>query len=268
MRRRGFSAALGALALLAAVAPGGPAPATAGGGSAAAMVRPGADLRTRYEVFADGFRFGEAEVRLATGGGRYLLEARAEAQGLLGLIIRSRYRGMATGRWRGAGRPRPERFHARSQRIFKDRTTDIRFGPGARPVAVEMTPARDHTRFTDPAAVPDARIDPLSYLVLLFGHRGPGCPAPAPLYDGRRLTRVALVPAAPRAGAPAGSLRCIGRYEIVDGPTHSILSGVRVFALDLAYGPAPEPGAPRPLERIEVAAGSDHVVFERIGPDR
>ena len=202
-----------------------------------------------YHVTANGLNFGTLTVETGGEGADYSVNVEAEATGFLGAITRSHYVGNATGRFDPSGTPVPQHFHAVSERIFKHRDTEITFTDGM-PASVVLTPEKDRTEFTDPATVPDRRLDSLSFFRTLFVTRPGTCPADSALYDGRRLLNVAFAPPEARDGA----IRCAGSYRIEKGPDHSLQKGIRAFTLVLVY--PPEGGAP---QRLSVTSGSNVV---------
>lgn len=209
---------------------------------------PAAAREWRFDVHVAGFRFGEMSVQATTAPGAYRLDVAAVAQGFLGLIIRSHYTGLAEGRMR-RGRLIPRHFRARSQRVFKDRLTDIAYVAGL-PATISITPARDRTEWSDATLIDRPTIDPLSYLLLLLDPGAGRCAPDTALYDGRRRTRVLFAP--PETSAQGTT--CRGRYEITDGPDHSITSG-RIFPVRITYDAT---GAPL---LIEVNAGGASVIM-------
>lgn len=207
----------------------------------------------RFDVHVAGIRFGEMAVTETITGARYRVDVQAEAQGFLGLIIRSQYDGDAEGLLNARGMTSTH-FYARSQRVFKDRRTDIAYLGGV-PATVSITPDRERTDWSDPARVTSARLDPLSYLRALLAPGAGACPAAIPLYDGRRQTRVSF-------GSPSQSdngITCTGQYEITDGPDHSIQSG-RSFPVEIVYSRGGDPMS------ITVRAGSTSVILTPATP--
>lgn len=183
-----------------------------------------------FEITANGFYYGEMRLKYTDANQKYDFEVAAEAQGILGLLIRSKYSGSSSGRLGSLGNLVSNHFQARSKRVFKDRKSDVTFD-NYKPIAVTVTPKKDHTPLTDPTTVTDKRTDPLSFLASLFHNTNIGCPLAGDLYDGRRLTRVSVAP----VPAESGHIRCKGTYAIIMGPDHSIQSGKRSFNVELEY---------------------------------
>ncbi len=223
-----------------------------------------------FDVRADGFRFGAlTAVYRERPGRRYTITLKGKAQGILGFFLRAGYDGISKGSLLRNGRMQPEVFYARTYRIFKKRVQRVDFLHGF-PVKVAIAPKRDMTEMSDPAKVTDLRLDPLSFLGLFIQDRRKGCPAPANMYDGRRLTRVSF---AEQTGKDDGHIRCNGTYEIVEGPDHSILPGIRSFPVSLDYAPVDDAtgktgrkGRLRQLQRIEVRSGVNRLVLTRVSP--
>jgi len=203
-----------------------------------------------YDVTFNGLRFGVMNLDLEQENDRYKIVAKAHAKGFLGMILRSRYEGRAEGSI-GVEHLIPESFYVKSDRVFRHRLTEITF-KDARPVAVNLTPVKDHTTLTNPALVVDRRIDSLSGLFRLFTANPNTCPGPLPLYDGRRLLSVTL------ARTNDAPFICKGHYRIDRGPDHSIQKGQREFDLVFTYDP--KGGAPR---SVEVISGGSVVRLER-----
>jgi hypothetical protein len=206
-----------------------------------------------YDVHAGGLRVGTLSVATRDQSDTYEITVEAEATGFMGAVTRSHYSGKASGTFDAAGLPVPGHFRALSERIFKSRDTEISFEAGT-PVRVSLSPDRDRTDFTDPAMVPDARLDSLSYFRSLFTTAAGACPPDGALYDGRRLVSVAFAP----PDAQDGNTRCAGSYRIDHGPDHSMQNGRRSFTMVLVY--PPEGGAPSSLT---ITAGKTDVLLTR-----
>jgi len=183
-----------------------------------------------FSITAAGIPFGDMSLTYTETGNFYAFTVAAQARGLLGFLTQSRYQGQSNGTITAQSTRQPDNFHARSQRIFKDRITTIRFENGI-PVSVDLTPLKDQSPLTDPDHVKDKRLDSLTYLSLIFHNPDRSCPPDGKLYDGRRLTEIAFM-AQPQTD---DLLRCTGTYTITDGPDHSIVSGRRSFGLSLVY---------------------------------
>ena len=205
-----------------------------------------------YKVTFNGLRFGEMRLQIDRQPTLYKIEVHAEAQGFLGMVLRSKYFGQARGQITDT-RLISKYFYVKSDRIFKRRITEINFVAG-KPSKVSIKPLRDHTNLTDPAKVTDRRIDSLSGLMALFTAAPATCPGPLPLYDGRRLLSVTLA----KSATSGTKTICKGTYRIDKGPDHSIQKGQRNFNLEFVY-PA-EGGAP---ESVEVTSGGNAVRLVR-----
>ncbi len=223
-------------------------------------LRAAAQSVASFDVRADGFRFGAlTAIYKERPDRRYTITLKGRAQGILGFFLRAGYDGISKGRLLRNGRMQPEVFYARTYRIFKKRVQRVDFRRG-RPVKVAIAPRRDMTEMSDPTRVTDLRLDPLSFLGLFIQDRRKGCPAPANMYDGRRLTRVSF---SEQPRKEDGHIRCKGSYQIVQGPDHSILPGIRSFPVMLDYARGKKGGLRR-LHRIEVQSGFNRLVLTRV----
>jgi uncharacterized protein DUF3108 len=211
-----------------------------------------------YDIRTNGFRFGELTVDYEATGQTYQVEVVADAQGLFGLLLRSRYTGRSTGVLGGGVTPLPDHFSASSRRIFKSRVADVWF-EGQRPNRVSIRPARDKTPMSDPRKVKVTVIDPLTYLGQIVGMSTPDCPKTRALYDRRRQTRVSFM----KTGTSAIEFTCTGSYEIVNGPPHSLQPKFRSFGLDLKY--RQNGAADYRLIRVVFRSGSNEVVLNLLG---
>lgn len=211
-----------------------------------------------FDVRADGFRFGALSATYAVKGDTYSVSVQAEAQGIIGFFLRARYTGLAQGRLDRGNLPVPDFFTAHSSRIFKSRVQRVDFVDGF-PTKVSISPSRDMTPMSNPKLVTERRIDPLSYLGIFIQDRVSGCPPPANMYDGRRLTHISFTEVA----AGTDQILCEGFYKIVKGPDHSIQPGLRKFGLEFIYKRTGGPLAR--LTTIKVTSGSNKIVLRRIG---
>jgi hypothetical protein len=179
-----------------------------------------------FDILAGGLKFGTFVVQTTTSGIGYSIDVTAQANGVFGMLTRSKYKGRSRG---VAQRNIPSHFEASSSRIFKSRTTRITFVEGV-PSLVTVTPEKDQTVLTDPNQIEIARIDPLT-LIYRIEYSSGGCPEKQYLYDGRRLTEVSF-----QVTKPMGdTVLCYGTYEIKKGPDHSLQKGVRQFQVQLIY---------------------------------
>ena len=206
-----------------------------------------------YDVRANGFRFGEFRVNIERDAEGYFVTASADAQGLLGLLIRSKYDGTASGSIGPDGDLIPGKFSATSTRIFKRRSTQITFTDG-KPTEVILSPLKDLTEYSDPTRISTGRLDSLSYLALMFVAPAQDCPATTDLYDGRRLTRVDFDPPAFEGGLTV----CTGTYAIEAGPDHSLQADQRQFLLRLEFQASG--GSP---DQMDIVSGKNEVVFRK-----
>ena len=211
----------------------------------------------RFDVRTNGFRFGALEAIYSIQGNRYTVDIRADAQGFLGLLLRSHYQGSSRGILDANGNMISQLFTAHSRRIFKDRLQTVSFRDSL-PTKVDIIPESEKTDMSDPVLVTDKRRDPLSFFAEFVQDRNSGCAGPADLYDGRRMVRVTLQ----QRNTKDGHLRCEGVYRIVKGPDHSIQSGHRTFGLRLDYRFL-ENKTSR-LKWITFTSGRNEVILERL----
>ncbi len=226
----------------------------------AAAVSQESPLNIRFEIRANGLRFGELSVDMSQAPTGYSVAVTANAQGLAGLLLRAHYHGNSLGVTDESGTMTATGFSASSKRIFKHRNAQVTFTDG-RPVSVVMDPFKDRTELSDPKLVNIPVLDPLSFLALMVFHKTDGCPVARDLYDGRRQTRVSFS----ESKSESGDTLCTGFYEIVKGPDHSIIDGVRRFGIVLTFT---HEAASARLVNIHVAAGGYYLLLNVIAPQK
>lgn len=214
------------------------------------------DVHAVFAVTANGWSIGELNASYTQTGNAYDVTLKGGAQGLFGFLLQATYDGHSSGHLNADGQPITDIFTATSHRIFKSRRQRVDF-LNNRPVAVSIEPSRDMTELSDPALVTDDRVDPLTYLGQFLQDRTSGCPAPADLYDGRRLTRVSFN----LVIGPADAIICDGEYKIVKGPDHSIRKGYRSFGVRLEYKMGDASAAH--LDRVDFSSGGNTLVLQR-----
>jgi len=224
----------------------------------AAPLRAAPDISASFLVTADGWRVGQLDASYREINTRYAVTLKGGATGIFGFLFQATYDGKTRGHLNAAGRHVPDVFRARSHRIFKTRHQEVDFTRGL-PTKITINPARDMTALSDPALITDQRMDPLSFLGIFLEDRRQGCPKPANLYDGRRLTRVSFA----EVPMSADTITCKGIYQIVKGPDHSIRKGYRKFGVVLTYKKGDTHGAAR-LDRVDFTSGSNTLVLRRL----
>lgn len=224
----------------------------------AAPLRAAPDISASFQVTADGWRVGQLDASYHETGTRYAVTLKGGATGIFGFLFRATYDGKTHGHLSAAGRHVPDVFRARSHRIFKTRHQEVDFTRGL-PTKVTINPVDDMTGLSDPTLVSDQRMDPLSFLGIFLEDRQQGCPKPADLYDGRRLTRVSFA----EGPVTADTITCNGVYQIVKGPDHSIRKGYRKFSVVLTYKKGDTQGAAH-LDRVDFTSGSNTLVLRRL----
>jgi len=217
------------------------------------------NVQALFSVTADGWRLGELAASYQETGRTYDVTLKGGASGLFGFLLQATYDGHTKGRLAPSGRHIPEVFTAKSHRIFKSRQQEVDFLNGL-PVTVTISPTRDMTEMSDPTLVSKRRLDPLTFLGIFLQDRVSGCPAPADLYDGRRLTRVSFS----KRSTPLAGIICDGVYEIVKGPDHSIRKGFRRFGVVLEYTKTGDSDPAAHLKRVDFTSGSNTLVLRRI----
>jgi hypothetical protein len=202
-----------------------------------------------FDILAGGLKFGTFVVQTKISGIGYAIDVTAEADGIFGMLIRSKYKGRSRG---VAQRTIPTHFEASSSRIFKSRTTRITFVEGL-PSLVTVTPEKDQTVLTDPNQIKTTRIDPLTFIYRIEYSPG-NCPEKQFLYDGRRLTEVSFQV----TSLKDGNIFCYGTYEIKQGPDHSLQKGVRQFQVQLIYQKLID-GILYELKDVQIISGSNKI---------
>ncbi|MFQ5622838.1 MAG: hypothetical protein ACE5FS_05510 [Paracoccaceae bacterium] len=210
---------------------------------ALAPARLGAEqISQTYDVYIGGLRVGEMTLSADVGNGRYAARGSVSDGGMTSLFFDYRYVGHVDGFADGDDRLRPLSY--RSREVEDSETTKkVRIGFAAdAPDTVLLDPAPKPRRFDiDPRAQTGA-VDPLTSFVLLLRDRSAGsapCGGVIDLFDGRRLSRISLVP----AGRDAGRIVCKGDFRRVAGFSRKKLRKRRRFPIALFLRPKPDGGA-------------------------
>jgi len=125
----------------------------------------------------------------------------------------------------------------------------------ARPVSVDITPAKERTDLSDPSRVTGQTLDPVRAVGYLIAAQG--CPKAIRLYDGRRVISIA-----PNGQSKAaGKLTCLMGYTVTDGPGHLSPLGISSAKMQLLYGTT---GNTQSLEQIKISSGIFGLSMNRI----
>ncbi|TDL78408.1 hypothetical protein E2L08_10725 [Palleronia sediminis] len=121
--------------------------------------------------------------------------------------------------------------------------------------ATEVVPASERTPLSDPAAVPEGVLDPITGLRRLVEARD--CPPTFRMYDGRRAIEVSPV----ERRIEGASLVCRLDYRVIAGPGHVSPFRLTNLRLEARYGLSG--GAVSGLSGMSVSAGPFSVVLAR-----
>jgi hypothetical protein len=198
--------------------------------------------RATYSITAAGLPVFEAEVRFDLDGPRYFVETRVHARGLARLIMTGEQVSRSEGGWAG-GEPRPAQHQSTGSWRGNSRATRIQYLPDGTPRILELLPAEDMPRSPVPTEARRGAVDTLSAMAALVRQVGEAarCENRARSFDGRRLTALESMPAAPPAPHP--DLRCVIETRTLAG-----------YALDR------DPAEAQAPFRVNVQ-------FGRLGPD-
>ncbi|MEM0948854.1 MAG: DUF3108 domain-containing protein [Pseudomonadota bacterium] len=183
--------------------------------------------RMIFDIYVLGIRAGELEIASATNQSRYALAGRLESTGLLGAIRRVRYGGEAKGRIT-RGQLAPDLYSDTT--VSDDRRSGGRMAyRNAVPQPKTYTPPRTPDPEDVDPATQRGSIDPLTamYTALRDRPRDLACRTDARLFDGRRATRLRIVP------VPGDPLRCRGVYVRIAGYDADELAERREFPFEM-----------------------------------
>lgn len=202
----------------------------------------GAQAETRFDVIFRGVSVAEITLVARQGGASYALAGRVRATGLASVFARVRFAMQAEGDLVGSV-PRPRRY-----------AEDVDTGRRVSAVEIVFAGAVPTVRGQSPPPGPDAvppgaavgAIDPLSALWRVVRGGPAPCDWRVTVYDGARLSEIALGPAEGGAG-----VICAGAYARVAGFAPEEMAERRRFPFTASY--AAQDGA---FVLTEVAATS------------
>lgn len=225
---------------------------------AAALALPGAgraasDLAT-FDFYVSGIPVGKMSLATTQTPTAYTSKSRIEAAGVVGMLLTFFYDGQASGQIAADGTVVPVRFEAHSKTPRTDRRSAIDWRDGT-PVKVSVEPPRK--KAPDPAEQAGT-LDPISagFALLRDRPRDQLCDKTLMVFDGSRLSRLRLDPAAEKGG----TITCAGNYARVEGEAHT-LSSQREFPFRLVF--SEEPNGMGRLQRIETDTNFGRAVLER-----
>ncbi len=187
--------------------------------------------RIIFDIYLLGLKAGELEIASAVGLRQYALAGRLESTGFVGAIRRVRYGGETRGQIT-AGRFVPGLYT--NSTLSADRRSGGRmeYRNGV-PQPKEFIPARRPEPQDVNPATQAGTLDPLTALFVALRDlpRGQACQAAERLFDGRRATRLRIVP------VPGAALRCRGLYTRVAGYDADELAERRDFPFEMRLEP-------------------------------
>jgi hypothetical protein len=190
-----------------------------------------------FDLSIRGLRAGTLVVEGVIREGRYRVEGRLDSAGLVDLVRRMRYSGLAEGAVRGKRyTPVLYRESADTGRRQSDAVMEYRRG-------VPQVKVYDPPRAPDEAALDPATqggtVDPLTALfaALRDVHPDEACDLGLTLFDGKRRSQVRLGPPEPAA---AGEVTCEGEYRRLDGFSAEDMAEKARFPFTLRLAPAPD----------------------------
>lgn len=123
--------------------------------------------------------------------------------------------GVMDGSFRATSRPEGRARRYESEGRSASRTRQIATVTAqTRVTETRIAPGSEATKLSDPAAVPAGTLDPVRGFGRLV--RGPGCPGPFSIYDGRRVVQVSTT----QTTSDSTALVCDVAYKVIAGPGH------------------------------------------------
>jgi hypothetical protein len=143
--------------------------------------------------------------------------------------------GVFDGGYEGQSRLQSGRVTYRSKSVSsnKNREVEIVQAKKGRVSEVAISPAKDLTEYSTPAAIPDGVLDPVMGFGQFLSLKN-GCPAAFLLYDGRRVVQVT-----PKSAQTAeGVTTCVLDYRVVLGKGHLSPLYIKNITVTVTFDPS------------------------------
>lgn len=151
------------------------------------------------------------------------------------------------------GAARNATFTGDSQSSRKQRRVIVKYKNG-RAHNVDITPAQEQTKHSDPERVSASVMDPVRIIAALMDAEG--CPSAMLLYDGRREVRIS-----PNGqDQTAQMLTCRMSYKVTKGPGHLSPLGISSAKMQMTYDNA---GGVQKLQQIKISSGVFRLNLDR-----
>jgi hypothetical protein len=210
-----------------------------------------------YVFTVAGVTVMEARVDLDPGGPGmpYVIETRTRARGLATLFFRGEQVSHSEGVWRGAT-PVPRLHRSSGNWRGSPRRTQLDYGPGGTPRIAILEPVQDLERTPIAPEALAGTLDALSAMLQLSRQvRETGrCEAQARIFDGRRLTQLALSTDPVRQPDGGGQPSCVIESRLIAGVPVERPEDARPMRSVVHFGNPAQPGAPMLPLRIELAS--------------
>lgn len=145
-------------------------------------------------------------------------------------------------------------YRGKSLSSNKNREVEIIRDKSGAVIETSITPEKDRTKFTDPALVPPAVLDPVAGIGRFLA--ASTCPEPFKLYDGRRVVQVT-----PKSSKSSGSTSsCVLDYNVILGQGHLSPLYLKHIAITLEFDPAVAKSGP---SLLKMRSGLFGVEFRR-----
>ncbi|MCE6967666.1 DUF3108 domain-containing protein [Cereibacter sphaeroides] len=189
-----------------------------------------------FDLMLRGMRAGTLSFSAEEQDGRYAVNGRLESGGLIGMFRTTRYDVAARGSIQGRT-PAAATYSERAARGDDRRETILTWTNGV-PAVERSVPQRKRRSYDIEAQEQRGTVDPLSALYAALRDTAPGeeCRLSLDIFDGRRLTRVAL-------GEPTPSetgVTCKGEFRRVAGYSKEDLAEKSRFPFVVSFAPTDE----------------------------
>jgi hypothetical protein len=142
--------------------------------------------------------------------------------------------GVFDGTYEGSSRARSGGaiYRGKSVSTNKNREVEIISDRSGQVTQTTITPDKDRTELSIPAAVPRGVLDPVAGFGQFLQQKS-GCPKAFKLYDGRRVVQVA-----PKAATSGAVTSCVMDYSVILGKGHLSPLYIKHITITMEYDPA------------------------------
>ncbi|MCP3968755.1 MAG: DUF3108 domain-containing protein [Rhodobacteraceae bacterium] len=187
-----------------------------------------------FHLKISGLRVGAVYLTSHANTDSYAVSGVIQSTGLVAAVRQFSFRGSAAGRVQGA-RLQPEHYQETADTGRRSSDALIEYSAGV-PRVIHYNSTKEAGPDTPDPATQGGTLDPLSAIWALLRDvpRGSACALDVAIFDGRRRSRIWMVPAGKADGLPV----CKGRYERLRGFTAREVSRHRKFDFRLSYSDA------------------------------